>query len=75
MVRKTFKINGMHCTSCAMLIEGELEEIGVKASCNYARATLEVEFDPQKVSKQDIQKAVSSAGYRVDDPVSPGKKA
>src|SRR5205085_6844385 len=36
----TFKISGMHCTSCAMNIDGEIEELeGVlSSSTHYARA-------------------------------------
>jgi len=56
----------MHCTSCAMLIEGELEDIGLKASCHYATQTLDVEYDPAKTGDTDITKAVEKAGYRVN---------
>ncbi len=36
-----FKIQGMHCTSCAMNIDGELEDTeGIKeAKTNYAKTT------------------------------------
>lgn len=46
------KIIGMHCTSCAMNIDGELEDTeGVKeAKTNYAKQQTEVTFDPEKVS-------------------------
>lgn len=57
----------MHCTSCAMLIEGELEDIGVQACCNYARQTVDVEFDEGKVTDTAIQQAVVKAGYRIEE--------
>lgn len=51
---QTIKLNifGMHCTSCAMNIDGELEDTeGVKeAKTNYAKQQTEVTFDPQKVT-------------------------
>ena len=51
---KTVKLNifGMHCTSCAMNIDGELEDTeGVKeAKTNYAKQQTQVTFDPDKVS-------------------------
>lgn len=53
----------MHCTSCAMVIEGELEHAGVAARCNYVRETLEVEFDPSNVSEKKIRSIVVDAGY------------
>jgi len=65
MVKKTYKITGMHCTSCAMMIEGDLEDAGVKASCNYAKSTLTVEFDPKKVSEEKIAEIVTQSGYHL----------
>lgn len=46
----------MHCTSCAMNIDGELEDTeGVKeAKTNYARQQTEVTFDPEKISIDKI---------------------
>ncbi len=51
MTKKKFKITGMHCTSCAMNIDGELEDTeGVKeSSTNYAKQETEVEFDEKKL--------------------------
>ncbi len=62
-MKKSYKIAGMHCTSCAMLIEGELEDRGARAACNYAKELVEVEFDPAKLTEEDIKKAVEAAGY------------
>lgn len=62
----TFKIDGMHCTSCAMNIDGELEDLeGVhQASTSYAKATTKVVFDPQKVTQKELLKAIKAAGYQ-----------
>jgi copper chaperone CopZ len=62
MVKKQYKVKNMHCTSCAMVIEGELEDIGVKASCSYVTETLDVECD-EKVSDGKIREVVKKAGY------------
>lgn len=61
----TLKISGMHCTSCAMNIDGELEDTpGVfSASTSYAKSTTQVNYNPQQVSKKDLIKAVKKAGY------------
>ena len=37
-----YKINGMHCSSCAMIIEGELEDRGIDARCRYEKGEVEV---------------------------------
>lgn len=64
-MKKIYKISGMHCTSCAMNIEWELEDAGVKAKCNYAKEELEVEFDGNKASEEKIKAAVEKAGYKI----------
>lgn len=64
-LKKKYVISGMHCTSCAMMIEGELEDIGVTAKCNFAKQVVEVEFDPTKVSEKEINLAVKRAGYEI----------
>ena len=66
MVKKTFKISGMHCTSCSMVIEGELEDtLGVRAKCSYAKQTVEVECDGDKVPDKKIVEVIESQGYKV----------
>lgn len=49
-----------------MMIEGELEDIGVNAKCSYALQTVEVEFDDKKITTKDIENAVKKAGYRLN---------
>lgn len=63
MTKKIFKVEGMHCTSCAMVIESDLEDAGVKAKCSYAKQTLEAEFDEKKVTVSKIAEVVKNAGY------------
>lgn len=65
MTKKTYKISGMHCASCSLVIEGELEDIGVKAKANYAKQTVEVEFDVQKIKDEQIVKTIEEQGYQV----------
>jgi copper chaperone CopZ len=65
MMKKTYKVEGMHCTSCALLIESDLEDAGVTAVCNYARQTLTVEFDEKKVGEKTIKDVVAKAGYQI----------
>jgi P-type Cu+ transporter len=63
MKKKKFKVQGMHCTSCAVMIESDLEDAGVKATCSYAKQTLDVEFDENKMSEKKIEDVVKNAGY------------
>jgi P-type Cu+ transporter len=66
MIKKIFKIIGMHCSSCGFMIEAELEDIGVKSKASYQKQMVEVEYDPVKISKRDIEKAVRKAGYEIE---------
>ncbi len=63
MIKKKYKIEGMDCTSCAMVIESDLEDAGIKAKCSFAKCVLEVEFDPKKITEKKIEETVKSSGY------------
>lgn len=65
MKTTVFKISGMHCTSCAMNIDGELEDTGkVKdVKTNYAKAQTEVTYDSKEISDEEIIAAIKKAGY------------
>lgn len=67
MIKKNYKISGMHCSSCAMNIEWTLEDLGVKSKCSYAKSEIEVEFDPAKTSPADISGTLNSLGYQLKD--------
>lgn len=67
MAKKTkLKIIGMHCTSCAMNIDMDLEDVdGIKeANTNYVKQVSEVEFDEGKVTIEDIIKSIEKTGYK-----------
>ena len=63
----TFKISGMHCTSCSMNIDGELEDTYgvVSADTSYVDAKTKVVFDSKKISQAEIKKAIEGTGYGV----------
>ncbi len=63
----TLKINGMHCTSCSMNIDGELEDLDgvISASTSYAKAETVVEYDEGKVGVDKIKKVIKELGYSV----------
>ena len=65
-MKKKFKILDMHCSSCALTIDMDLEDLeGVKKSqTSYAREELEVEFDPEKVSDELILQTIKKSGYK-----------
>ncbi len=68
-MKKKFKIDGMHCSSCAMTIDFDLEDVdGVKsAKTSYARQMCEVEFDSLKVSGEMVIETIKKSGYTVSN--------
>jgi len=65
MTIKQLKLNGMHCVSCSLLIEGELEDVGVQAKANYTKQTVDVSFDERNISLLEIKKVIEKLGYSV----------
>lgn len=66
MKKIKLKIEGMHCTSCAMNIDGELEDAeGVKESnTNYAKSETKVFFEKNKISETVIIEIIEKVGYK-----------
>lgn len=65
MVKKKFVITGMHCTSCALLIDSDLEDLDgvIVSSTSYARQETIVEFDEVKVTHEKILGIIKKNGY------------
>jgi copper chaperone CopZ len=69
IVKKKFIIDGMHCSSCAMNIDFDLEELeGIKSvNTSYAKSECVIEFDASKVSVPQIKVQVKKTGYTLLD--------
>ncbi len=67
LIKKTFKIEGMDCTGCAVMIDDVLEEMpGVlKSQTNYAKSQVEVEFEEDKIVVEDIASGIENGGFTV----------
>ncbi len=61
----TFKVTGMHCVSCGMNIDGELEDTAgvMSATTNYTKGQTVVVYDPAKVKPVQLQKVIESLQY------------
>ncbi|MDP2638133.1 MAG: heavy-metal-associated domain-containing protein [Candidatus Levybacteria bacterium] len=67
MKKLKLKIEGMHCSSCAMNIDFDLEDLGVKnVKTSYAKQETEVEFDEEKIKPQQIIDQIKKTGYRAE---------
>ncbi len=65
MVKKSFKIEGMTCASCAVGIESGLKKTkGVnKATVNFANKFAQIDYDDKKVSQKELFEVVKKKGY------------
>lgn len=72
--KKSIPIVGMHCASCARLIERKLLKTQgvISASVNYGNETAYIEIDKERDS--EIKKAIESLGYKVGVNIEEEKK-
>ncbi len=63
--KKVFKIKGMHCASCAILITKSLQKTkGVSsANANYGSEKLLLEYDPATVTLDAVNELMKKLGY------------
>jgi copper chaperone len=61
----TFRVEGMHCASCGMLVDEILEDLdGVRSSTTSLRTGLaKVTLDPARCDAAHVVAAIAEAGY------------
>jgi copper chaperone len=61
----TFTVEGMHCSSCGMLIDETLEEIDgvLSAATSMRTGKAQVDLDPSRCAPEDVISAIHAAGY------------
>jgi copper chaperone len=67
MARQRLSVQGMHCSSCGMLIDDALEELrGVRsASTSVRKSRTDVDYDPALTTLEVIASTVTGLGYTV----------
>ncbi|MBI2074973.1 MAG: heavy-metal-associated domain-containing protein [Candidatus Levybacteria bacterium] len=65
LTKKIFSIKGMHCSSCAINIDGELEDTDgvIESNTSYAKQQTEVKFNEEKIADADIIGIIKKLGY------------
>jgi copper chaperone CopZ len=68
MVKKTYRVEGMHCSNCPMIVESIEDDLpGIKqVSASYQKGQMLVEFDETLVSEEEILSAVEKKGYHAE---------
>ena len=69
MTKKLYKIRGMHCRSCEVLLEGNISELaGVKGvKVDHKKGLAEVEFEQGPINEELIEGVVREAGYEMGE--------
>lgn len=65
-MKQKFNVEGMTCSACSVHVDKAVKKIDGVTYCNVnlLSNTMEVEYDENKVSNSDIEKAVKDAGYK-----------
>lgn len=63
-MKTKIQVKGMHCKSCEVLLQDELEDINVVSTFNHKNGTAIVEFEPP-VTLDQIKKVIEAEGYTV----------
>ena len=56
-------VKSVHCNSCKMLIESDVEDLGGKANVDVAKKTDELDFDEKKLKLQQIRDSLRAIGH------------
>jgi len=64
-MKKIYKIDGMHCASCAKLIETELEDKVNSIKVDLDKNTATMDFNEKKIAEKDIISIITKMGYKI----------
>lgn len=67
IIKDTFPVLNMTCTSCAAGVEKKISSLdGVESAfVNFAAESVQIEYDNDKITPSDIKKAVQEIGYDI----------
>jgi copper chaperone CopZ len=65
MVKRMFKVSGMHCSACVMKLEGIEDELpGVReVKVSLRKQQAEIQYDEKLVGEPQLRAAFEAAGY------------
>ena len=63
----TLKLSGLHCTSCSLNIDSEIEELPGVFSVNtsYAQQVSVINYDPKIAKPAEFTKIIEDLGYKI----------
>ncbi len=66
MVNETIRIKGMSCQHCVMNVKKAIGMLDGISAADVQIGLLNVTYDESKVHRSDIESAVETAGYQVE---------
>ena len=72
----TIPVEGMSCNSCVASVKSTLKPMeGVeKVAVSLADRNTTITYDPQKITPEQVQKAINDMGYKAGEPVTKENK-
>lgn len=64
-MKKTIKINGMHCASCSKIIKMELKDKVNSISVSHETGQAVIDFDENKIKEEEIKEIITKLRYKV----------
>lgn len=68
MEKVTLQVEGMSCQHCVQAVEKALKEAGASGKVDLAGKKVEVEYDKNRVSLEQLKQAIEEEGYKVLSP-------
>jgi copper chaperone len=63
-MNKEFKIEGMSCEHCIMVVEKNLSKLNLK-KVDVKVGIAKIAFDETKINEKEIEKAIVDAGFKI----------
>ncbi|MFH2085771.1 MAG: heavy-metal-associated domain-containing protein [bacterium] len=63
----TLKLDGLHCVSCSMNIDGELEDLPgvISTKTSYAKQESVITYDPALTDPSHFRATIEKLGYKI----------
>lgn len=62
MAKKTYKVEGFECVSCATMLELDFEDAGLTCKCDFAKRTITVD---EETDVKKVLSVISESGYKI----------
>ncbi len=65
MKHVTLTVEGMSCGHCVSAVEGAVKKLGASGKVDLSAKTVEIAFDGNQVSLEQLKEAIEDQGYDV----------